>query len=81
MVYAFTDYPLVALGDIAGQKAPIRRVEPLSFDGNKYVRVRFEGRVFEFKSGYLYTKPGRLGEVPTFDSKTLSTTVRDQFPR
>lgn len=59
------------LGDEPGKVAPIRRVEPLSYDGNKYVRVGFEGRVFSFKAGYLYTVPGRCGEVETFDPHQL----------
>ena len=66
-MHAFTDYPLVELGDEEGKIAPIRRVEPISYDGDKYVRVRFEGRVYSFKAGYLYAVPGRSGEVATFD--------------
>lgn len=60
---AYTDYPFTLLGDIAGQEAPIREIEVLWFDGNKYVRIRVEGIYEEIKYGYIYEKPGRLGEV------------------
>lgn len=76
MALAFTDYPLTELGDVAGQRAPIREVEPLSFDGNKYVRFRFEGQEFQIKAGYLYIDHGRLGEVATFDPSILPDTER-----
>lgn len=68
---AFTDYPLTELGDVPGEKASIRCVEPLFYDGNKYVRVRFEGGEFTFKAGYLYATPGRCGEVAPFDPSAL----------
>lgn len=68
---AYTDYPLVGLGDVAGEKAPIRKVVPISYDGDKYVDVVFEGRQFQFKAGYLYSMIGRCGEVPTFPVETL----------
>ena len=32
---AYTDYPFVELGDEAGQPAPVRQVNVLSFDVNK----------------------------------------------
>lgn len=63
---AFTDYPIVELGDIAGEEAPVREVEILSYDGNKYCEVLVEGVILEIKSGYLYLEPGRVTEVPCF---------------
>ena len=74
---AWTDYPLVELGDIEGEEASVRKVEPLSYDGDKYVVVRFGGRAFSFKGGYLYAAKGRLGEVPVFDFSALPLTVDD----
>lgn len=65
---AWTDYPILELGDMSRQEAPIRRVELLAWDRNKYVTVRLidepDTPLTEFKAGYLYEKPGRLGEVP-----------------
>lgn len=64
---AWTDYPIVELGDASGVYAPIREVDVISWDGDKYATVIVEGLTVEFKAGYLYKKPGRCGEVPTFD--------------
>lgn len=61
---AWTDYPITSLGDIAGQPAPVRPCDVLSYDGNKYC-VCIVGDVREtIKAGYLYTREGRYGEVP-----------------
>jgi hypothetical protein len=57
---AWTDYPIVALGDEVGKEAPIREVTVLGWDGNKYAEVEVEGVRTSFKAGYLYTKPGRM---------------------
>jgi len=57
----FTDYPFEELGDEAFKEAPVREVEVLSYDGDKYCRVLFDGRELEVKSGYLYVSPGRFG--------------------
>lgn len=66
---AYTDYPLYP--SECGKKAPVREVTPISYDGDKYVTVEYEGEIFEFKSGYLYSEEGRFDEVPTFPFKTL----------
>lgn len=60
--WVWTDYPL--LPDEAGKRAPIRRVRALGWDGNRYALIRWGGRIWELKAGYLYSKPGRFGEVP-----------------
>jgi hypothetical protein len=57
---ALTDYPFVELGDTPGQLAPLREVLVLSYDGNKYCQVDFEGKQLEVKEGYLYKPIGRL---------------------
>ncbi len=62
---AFTDYPLDGL-DYPGMEAPIREVEPIDYDQDKYVGVLFNGKRYSFKAGYLYTKSGRFGEVPQY---------------
>ena len=56
---AFTDYPIVELGDVAGKMAPIRQVEVLSYDGDKYCQVSVSGVLITIKSGYLYSERGR----------------------
>ena len=71
---AWTDYPFTNLGDKPNQIAPMREIEVLSYDGDKYCRVKWAG-VFEeeIKSGYLYKEKGRLGEVPCIDRDTLNS--------
>lgn len=63
----FTDYPLFE--SEYNKIAPIREVELIAYDGDKYVRVLFEGKTYSFKSGYLYSKPGRAGEAPCVGEK------------
>ena len=60
---AWTDYPFTKLGDTANKEAPVREIEVLSYDGDKYCRVRVDGVEEEIKAGYVYQQPGRLGEV------------------
>ena len=68
---AFTDYPLVRLGDQPGKLAPIREVEVISCDGDKYCLVRVGGIETEIKSGYLYQTAGRCGDVPSVSLEEL----------
>jgi hypothetical protein len=51
----FTDYPLF----VTEIKAPIREIKVLSYDGDKYCKVEYEGEIFEIKSGYIYPKRER----------------------
>ena len=67
---AYTDYPLEGI-DEPNHPAPVREVVPIGYDGDKLVEVEFEGQKFKFKAGYLYTLPGRYGDVPRFDVNTL----------
>jgi hypothetical protein len=59
----WTDYPILELGDTAGQPAPIRRVKPVSYDGDKYVKVIVDDFETEIKAGYLYTTEGEPGSM------------------
>lgn len=65
----YTDYPFTELGDAPNKEAPIRPVQVISYDGNKYCTVWVEGHQLEVKAGYIYTRPGRCGDVPAFDPK------------
>ena len=61
---AWTDYPIVSLGDRPHSEAPVREVEVLSYDGDKYCRVRVGGVEESIKAGYLYQLPGRRNNQP-----------------
>lgn len=63
----YTDYPIAEFGDPAFKLAPVRKVTPISYDGDKYVKVSVDGVHIDIKSGYIYTEQGRHGEVPMFD--------------
>ena len=56
---AFTDYPFTELGDEAYKPAPVREVEVVSYDGNKYCKILVEGVELEVKAGYLYKNSAR----------------------
>jgi len=68
---AYTDYPFIQLGDIAGEQAPVREVKVLSYDDDKYCTVKVQGCVTEVKAGYIYEEKGRFGEVPCIDVSTI----------
>lgn len=72
-ITCWTDYPFVELGDVPHQPAPIRHVNVISYDGDKYVTVSFEnnGSVLSLKAGYLYSQPGRLGQVRRVNRRKL----------
>lgn len=77
---AYTDYPFVELGDISGEIAPIREIEVISYDFDKYCKIRVNGIDSEIKLGYIYQQPGRVGEVLTLTKQqvySLPKTVYD----
>lgn len=76
----YTDMPFLELGDIPNTVAPVREVDAVSYDGDKYVRVLFNYKLLELKSGFLYLIPGRYGNVPVVDVRTLLTLPRDFDP-
>ncbi len=54
---AWTDYPLIETGT-----APVREVEILAYDQNKYCYISvpsLDDRRFYVKQGYLYSRPYR----------------------
>lgn len=68
---AWTDYPIVGLGDKPNDPsrlAPIREIEIIGWDGDKYAKVLVAGVITYIKHGYLYTEPKRLDDNP----KTVS---------
>lgn len=68
---AYTDYPFEELGDEPFKKAPVREVDVINYDGNKYCRIVVGGVESSVKSGYLYQQHGRFGEVPCVTDKQL----------
>jgi hypothetical protein len=69
---AWTDYPIVELGDVPNKEAPIRACEVLGWDGDKYASVVVAGVRTSFKVGYVYDRPGRCGEVPRIATAGLA---------
>lgn len=64
----YTDYPIIKFGDKPGRLAPMREIEILSYDGNKYCTVKVIPSIFEknkkpvketIKSGYIYKNINR----------------------
>ncbi len=68
---AWTDYPFVELGDIPLAEAPVREVEVIEYDGDKYVTICVNGVTASVKSGYLYAREGRYGTVPKVRTSDL----------
>lgn len=73
-IAGWTDYPIVALGDVERQEAPIRPCMVMAYDGDKYAIVEVGGVRQQMKLAYVYTTPGRAGEV-------LSLTHEDAMMR
>lgn len=53
-ILAYTDYPIIGLGDVYGKKAPMRGCEVLEYDGDKYATVKVGGVIEGVKTGYIY---------------------------
>ena len=72
MMRAYTDYPILELGDIAGEEAPIREVKILYYDGDKRCKVIVQGLEEEIKTGYLYTDP--VGSEEAYEKDLIINT-------
>jgi hypothetical protein len=70
-VRCWTDYPILELGDIGGQIAPVREAIITGYDGDKYVTVLVGGVETEFKQCYAYPHSARCGEVKPVSSSQL----------
>jgi hypothetical protein len=57
---AYTDYPMLFRDGLIGGCIPIRRVEVLSYDGNKYCMVKYRGKTHSIKVAYLYKTKRRF---------------------
>ena len=82
-ITGWTDYPVTEIGDISGQKAPIRRIRVISFDNDKYAKVMILGYAItiEIKAGYLYSKPGRCGAVKCISFRKLERMINFKEPQ
>lgn len=75
---AWTDYPFEELGDKPNEYAPVRECDVLSYDGDKYCWIVVDGVKEEIKAGYIYQRPGRLGEVPSLSRRQLAELERNK---
>jgi hypothetical protein len=75
---AWTDYPFTWLGDEAGKEAPVREIEVLSYDDDKYCRIKVCGGEAEIKAGYIYQHEGRYGDVPAITRMQLAILVPNE---
>lgn len=73
---AWTDYPFTWLGDIASKIAPVRAIEVLEYDDDKYCEIKVDTGFDSIKAGYIYQQPGRFGEVPCLTPEQLATLVK-----
>lgn len=74
---AWTDYLFEQLGDTTGKKAPVREIEVVSYDGDKYCKIEVSGVETEIKAGYIYQREGRCGEVPAVTREQLKMLASD----
>ena len=74
---AWTDYPFTGLGDTPGVGAPVREVQIVGYDHDKYATILVPGLAEpqEIKSGYLYKTRGGYG-TPAYRHRDL----RRMFP-
>lgn len=68
---AYTDYPFESLGDAPSERAPIREIKVISYDGNKYCSILVEGKMENIKGGYIYKRRGYCGDIPSLSKKLL----------
>lgn len=70
---AWTDYPFTFLGDEPFKLAPIREIEVLSYDSNRYCQINVEGHTAEIKAGFIYEQPGRYPNSSAVHLSRLET--------
>ena len=74
-IKAYTDAPILGI-DKNGELAPIREVKIIAYDGDKYCKIEFtdsRNRLTrtDIKSGYIYKRYGRIGEVENYSYSYL----------
>jgi hypothetical protein len=74
---AWTDYPIKI--EESGKEAPIRECTVLSYDQDKYCEVSIDGIPFLIKAGYIYSKPGRIGQVPSLTQRQLNSLPETKY--
>lgn len=77
-ITCWTDYSFTELGDVVGERAPIRHVTFMRFHGYSetsrvwtLVRLMNTGKPLRVKACYLYSQPGRCGEVRPVNIRKL----------
>ena len=68
---AYTDYPIIELGDLPGKPAPVREITVLGYDQDRYCTISVGGVIDSIKSGYIYTLPLKYKEA--YDSNSVIT--------
>jgi hypothetical protein len=67
----YTDYPFDFLGDMPGEKAPVRAIKLVSYDQDKYVKITVDGQPAEIKSGYIWREPVSYDQPHTCPIETI----------
>lgn len=62
-LHAHTDCVIRKLGDVRGVCAPIRECTITGYSP-PYVTIAIAGITTRIRSRYVYTRPGRFGDVP-----------------
>lgn len=82
----FTDYPFACLGDKDGVIAPMRPIEIISYDRNKYADIIVAGFNEGIKLGYCYsdTKKGKfdyrsIEALPMTESLSIHSLSKDEM--
>lgn len=68
---AYTDHPFYFLGDTKDQLAPVREIKVLSWDRDKYCKIKVSGRMTEIRAAFIYQHEGRIGQVPALTIEQL----------
>jgi hypothetical protein len=68
---AWTDYPIAGLGDPPGVIAPIRLVNVLTWDRDRYCVIECAGEHEVVKRCYLYKQRGRVGNARPVSTSQL----------
>jgi len=76
---AYTDHPFYFLGDTKDQLAPVREIKVLSWDRDKYCKIKVSGRTDEIRAAFIYQHEGRNGQVPALTIEQLRELPYDKL--